>query len=423
MDYWMRKAGRRGTGTTALKTALRYARTCGDGDAIIKILHEFGFGQKLIREGNFAELGETLEQLFDYSAGDTLATPEDLGLELGTGTKTIGVLVGLLAESYFKRGRFGDATSLIEWLMDYGQGSVMHRCLLAQMMASTDEVHLAEAIALDALAEADTRKDASGKLEAFGLLGFIYSQVGSVAKALEAYAQALELSKELKNLGLEALTESRIGLVLWVSGDVVSARPHFQRGFDLARKVRDPYLVGLATGNFGHYYQDKPDLTAKDLQIAEGHYRRALDIHERTGVRRGQGYWHGQLGRIELAHGNTEDALMHLRRALLIHRAIGERAAMARHLWYLGLVHAVMGDATARNGLLSLALDELESTHNFVELEARKREINGFGYTLDSDQLNLSEIRDDYAAFLDGESSFGVRSFLHWVHDTEFSPV
>lgn len=429
MDYWMRKAGRGGTRIAALKAALRYARRCRSSGTVIDILHERGLGQRLLREGNFAELGEGLEQILEFSTDQSLAAPDAMARRIGVSRETIGALVGLLADSYFKRGLFTEATSLVDWLIDNRLELIMHRCLKAQMMASTDEAGLAEAVALGALAAAEEQGDDVGKLEALGLLGFIYGQLGPAEKAVDAYARALALSKQQKDRSAEALTESRMGYILWVSGDVEAAGPHFRRGLAMARKGRDPYVFGLATGNMGHYYQDKRDRTDRDLQLAEGYYRRALDIHERAGVRRGQGYWYGQLGRIELAHGNAQDALAHLQRALRIHRAIGERAAMARHLWYLGLVHTEMGEVVTGEGLAMLALEEFEQTSNLVELTTRKRDLaarrdhGALEYPIEAAQFRWDSMRDDYEAFLGGANSFAAGSFLHYDGSAEYFPT
>ena len=96
-------------------------------------------------------------------------------------------------------------------------------------------------------------------MEALGWIGYARDETGPIDECINAYEQVVNLSIELSDEATRSITEARIGMAYWKVGKVEKAGPHFKEALEIAEKIGDPYYLGLAQGDMGHYYMDKPD--------------------------------------------------------------------------------------------------------------------------------------------------------------------
>jgi tetratricopeptide (TPR) repeat protein len=85
----------------------------------------------------------------------------------------------------------------------------------------------------------------------------------------------------------------------------------------------------------------------REWEVAERHYRDALDIFNRIGSEGGQGCALGGIGSSYLERGDLSNARDHLDRALSILKRVGDRAELARTAARLGELNEKAGDASA----------------------------------------------------------------------------
>jgi tetratricopeptide (TPR) repeat protein len=237
--------------------------------------------------------------------------------------------------------------------------------------------------ARSALELAVQTEDPFAEMEAWGWIGYALDETGPVGDCLEAYERAIALSRELEELPSESITQARLGMILWKTGEFEASRPHFETAVELAEKIGDPYYLGLAQGDLGHYFMDKEDSSLNDLNRAIECYQTALDIHRSAGVRRGEGFWLGQLGRTRIKLEDFVTAKAWLEEAIQIHLEVGDLTAIPRHLQYLAQLHLRKPDDTLAAqatavAYYKVAIERLNERGSSIEMQNIRNELEAF---------------------------------------------
>jgi tetratricopeptide (TPR) repeat protein len=127
------------------------------------------------------------------------------------------------------------------------------------------------------------------------LLGVIYRDGGSASRAITHRKRALELYRELEDLGGQGDTLNNLGLDQFSLGDWDAAARSFEECLAIAGRTGDLDLQAIARNNLGEVY-----LVQGDLLRAKNEFRWTIDARQRLG--------HVAIG--ALAEANLGQALM-----------------------------------------------------------------------------------------------------------------
>ena len=409
MDYWYERGDSSNTLTLFWVVALRHALNSGQYLPAKKLLLDTGLQNGLFDSGRYGELIGFFEQLLDIKR--PFASLSITSLRIAARDRLLGddfaPLLKKAAHTYWRMGYLKEAKACFRLLTDELQRTPTDLAALSGVMFDSGENAVGMSVARQALYLAEQAGDRYGEMEAWSRLGVGLSQVGPVEECIRVYNEALRLSGEFEDVAMTSICEARVGMVLWKVARTEEARPYFERAYELAVNVGEPYLVGLTEGDMGHYYMDKPDSSESDVRTAEKWYQRALKTHRAAGVRRGEGFWLGQLGRVHARRGEYAEAQRRLREAVEVHLHVGEFAAIPRHLWYLGQIYGMWRDAgwRARSaGYLRAAIEHFAQCGGILEMERVKED---YAALLHTESDNYEEAGEDQlvsriAAYLSG---------------------
>ncbi len=172
-----------------------------------------------------------------------------------------------------------------------------------------------------------------------GTQGLAYAHLGEVQKAIEYHQQALKISREIGDRGMEGSALGNLGNAYVRLGEVQKAIEHYQQALVIAREIGDRGMEGKALGGLGLAYAD-----LGEVQKAIEYYEQTLKIHREIGDRRGEGNDLGNLGSAYLRLGEVQKAIEYYEQALKISREIGDRRGEGNRLGNLGNAYADLGE-------------------------------------------------------------------------------
>ncbi len=108
-------------------------------------------------------------------------------------------------------------------------------------------------------------------------------------------------------------------------------------------------------GNLGIVHQRRGN-----LDEAEALQRKALDLHKELGNKRGMANHYSSLGNVHNAHGNLDEAEAVWLKALDLNEELGHKEGMANAYVNLGIVHDARGNLDEAEAVYRKALDLLE---------------------------------------------------------------
>ena len=170
-------------------------------------------------------------------------------------------------------------------------------------------------------------------------LGILYSNKSEFDKAMFHYEKAYELSKKIKDREGEAIALGNIGTEYQAKGELDKALEYYSQALEIDRKIG--YIQGevIALGNIGIVYQDKGD-----LDNALEYLSQALEINRRIRHIQGEASNLGNIGIVYQAKGELDKALEYYSQALEIDRRIGYIQGEANQLGNVGIVYQLNGD-------------------------------------------------------------------------------
>ncbi|MFZ1851775.1 MAG: tetratricopeptide repeat protein [Nitrosomonas sp.] len=181
-----------------------------------------------------------------------------------------------------------------------------------------------------------------------GNLGSAYRSIGQVQKAIDCYQEALRISREISDRGVEGVWLGNLGNSYANLGQTDLAIDHIKQALAIAREIGNRGDEGIELGRLGISYAD---LGQTDLAI--DNFKQALAIAREIGDRRNEGASLGNLGNRYADLGQTDLAIDHLKQALAIAREIGDRSNEGLWLGNLGNRYADLGQT-------DLAIDNYE---------------------------------------------------------------
>jgi CHAT domain-containing protein/tetratricopeptide (TPR) repeat protein len=224
--------------------------------------------------------------------------------------------------------------------------------------------------------------------------GTLYTSLGELTRALDAYGKALPLLRDPKDREARSAALTQLGNVYLRLGAPHRALPRFQAALNLAREIRDPQAEAVALNGMGLAWQKAGKLDETSLP-----FRRALALFRKQGDVSGQGTVWTNLGWLGLARGETRLALDAFQNALELSAASGNRHAQAVALAGMARVERRQGNRIAARDRVERALRVAESLRHDVGAEPSTRVSRG-GFLVDLLKASYLASRQEDHEFL-----------------------
>src|SRR5262249_24563479 len=146
-------------------------------------------------------------------------------------------------------------------------------------------------------------------------LANIHRRQGLFDAAARYYEESIVIYKKLKETDSYAAILNNLGNVYRFQGKIEEALQRCTLAcrirYNLFQKGKIPeYLVGLSLSTIGRIYLD-----INDIVQAEGFFKQAFEICQRTADKKGIAATYNRFGQVELAKGNLETAWEWFRKA------------------------------------------------------------------------------------------------------------
>ncbi len=154
---------------------------------------------------------------------------------------------------------------------------------------------------------------------------------GQVGKALDLAHQALNLAEAAHDTGALAQAHNILGILASSQGKQEMARHHLQHSLALAEDLNDPSITAAALNNLALAYGANDEFEHA-LELAEA----ALALCVSQGDRHREAALHNNLADLLHTAGRSEEAIPHLKQAVIIYAEIGiEADTVQPEIWKL----------------------------------------------------------------------------------------
>jgi tetratricopeptide (TPR) repeat protein len=177
------------------------------------------------------------------------------------------------------------------------------------------------------------------------LRGNSYASISEYGEAEADYQETLKLAERISPAEdaaqARAVALGDLGLVYADRSELEKAEEHYKKALEIDREIGDRLGEAKDLDNLGTVYGQRGG--PGDLAKAQEHFKQALETHREISDRRGEAAALGNLGIVYRRRGEREKAEKHLTEALDIQRGIGDRLGEARQLGNLGNVYKDRG--------------------------------------------------------------------------------
>jgi tetratricopeptide (TPR) repeat protein len=185
-----------------------------------------------------------------------------------------------------------------------------------------------------------TRRAANNSLLAACLntQAHIYNYFGQVELSVSKNFIGLQLAKEANDFPKIAEYERELGEAQFVIYNYREAERWILQSIEVAKRIRDERLEGLALTDLGMVTYARKELTK-----AKAQFRDAIKILLRFNDEEGLGKAHMQLGNVYKEEGNYNEALRFYNQALVYFESAGNRVQIASVFHLVGIVFEKQG--------------------------------------------------------------------------------
>jgi tetratricopeptide (TPR) repeat protein len=249
-------------------------------------------------------------------------------------------------------------------------GAAMALELLAGIAWRTGDHRTAAAQHAEAAAMFEATGDRRRAANALNSVGTARWSLGDYEGARAAHERSLATCRAVGDRRGEGDNLDNLGGVAWALGDFEQALELYGSALAIRRGSQDPWGVTISLTNLADTWALLGDSTT-----ALTHYDEALAVDRTIGVQRNEASaWSGR-GRALLDAGRSDEAVVAIRRALDLHRSIGDRDGLADGLATLAHASLASGDveaarAASEEALGLLAADDRPSLRQWVRLVA-----------------------------------------------------
>jgi CHAT domain-containing protein/Flp pilus assembly protein TadD len=161
----------------------------------------------------------------------------------------------------------------------------------------------------------------------------------SLRKAIDKYAEALLLWREVGDQAGQANTLNNLAVAHYMLGEIKKALEYLQQALPLTRAVGNRAGEGETLTNIGYMYD-----SLGEKQKALESYNQSLPILRATGNRQGEAATLNNIGMVYDSLGEKQKALDYYSEVLPLARTVGDRAGEAGTLSNIGKVYRDLGD-------------------------------------------------------------------------------
>jgi tetratricopeptide (TPR) repeat protein len=175
-----------------------------------------------------------------------------------------------------------------------------------------------------------------GAAQQLNNLGAVALEEEDFQKARDLFTQAYRLNLDQQQWAAASINQANLATLAQKVGHPEEATQHLLTAQEAAQQSRSSPALGRVYLQWASFYLDQNDPAG-----AQDFLNRAQPLATTPGLK--GTLWHHQ-GRLSLARGDTDQALVLFSLALKTDRSILDRAAMAGDLFYLGEVFQTRGD-------------------------------------------------------------------------------
>ena len=164
------------------------------------------------------------------------------------------------------------------------------------------------------------------------IMGLIALEQKEPAHAQKYLIEALEISREIKDLSLEVRALNNLAIAEGsVNGNYVLAREYYEKSYKIAREIGDSIAEVFSLGNIGFAAGMQGDFTA-----AYSYHEQSLLLAREIGDRYRETYTLINLSAVSGIQNEAKPALQYAQEAAELARKISERAGEAWAMLYMG---------------------------------------------------------------------------------------
>jgi tetratricopeptide (TPR) repeat protein len=216
-------------------------------------------------------------------------------------------------------------------------------------------------------------------------LGTLYDSKSELDKAMSHYEKAYELYKKIKNRKGEAYTLGNIGNLYQLKGELDKSLEYYSQAFDLNQRIENLQGEAFDLGNIGNLYYSKGELD-KALE----YHLQALDIDRKIGDTQGEASDLDNIGNVYYSKGEVDKSLEYFSQVSGVAHRVGNIQGKAITLGNIGIVYQNKGDLDKALGSYSQALEILRRI-GYTQEEATVLGNIGNVYRLKGDLDNALE--------------------------------
>ena len=313
MAHVLRMTGDLDGAMAAGQQALELAAALGDSALQVQASHHLG--QAYYAIGDFGRAAELLRRNVEAADRESGTPSTDLRIQSQAWLARTLSALGAFAEGR----RHGEEALRLATLEGRGVTPIIaHGCLGHLYLAQGDLEHAIRVLEQGlALCRASGNRDWLRAIAAG--LGYAYALQGRLAEGRALLEEAISESIRTGALQGHAHWVAWLSEVCRLAGRGEEAWQHARQALDLARQQKERGNEALALHQLGvvHAHADPPDAAQ-----AEAHYQQALALAEELGMRPLQAHCHRGLGTLYAKIGQREQARTELSTAIELYRAM-----------------------------------------------------------------------------------------------------
>jgi tetratricopeptide (TPR) repeat protein len=266
--------------------------------------------------GDFGQAAELLRRSMEAADREASTPSTDLWIQSQAWLARILATLGAFAEGR----RHREEALRLATRAGHGNTPILaHRGLGTLYLAQGDREH-AIAVLEQGLALCRASGNRASFLPIAADLGYASALQGCLTEGRALLEEAISEGIRTGGLQGQANRVARLSEVYRLAGRGVEAWQHAHQALDLSRQLKECGNEAVALHQLGAVYvhADPPD-----IEQGESHYRQAVALTEELGVRQVQARCHHNLGTLYARTGQQEQARTELAAAIELHSAMG----------------------------------------------------------------------------------------------------
>ncbi|MBD2341162.1 CHAT domain-containing protein [Calothrix sp. FACHB-156] len=239
-------------------------------------------------------------------------------------------------EQLFNAGRYQQAAQVFSAILaELGEQPSYKRCItlgslgrclrLQRQTAQAAEIYRQGLAVAQQLEQSDGVKNLMGTLQTE--LADALRDMGDYGEARIAYEAGLAIDKELENLSGAAVSNTQLGTLAMLQGNLSDAEQRFLEALTTFQQLNEPALEATAWHQLGRVYEE-----GKQWDAAEDAYRTSAQIKESLGNLADAASTWQQLGNLNLFVGKLGEAEAWVRKALKQYQQLEDQASRSQIL-------------------------------------------------------------------------------------------